>query len=252
MVDRALRTLRGDEYRSERLLNDAAMAPDILELAREWEIDVVGGKLLGRGVVPDQDTIGQIMLLRREERYQELYEFVEPLFKQSPQSSFYAFICGDTLSGLGRHSEALVNVDVALSIDPTNVGARMLRGGILTNLQRLSEAISNYEMVLEIEPGNVSLLMLRGYLLEAVGQPYDALESFVDARRAAPQNTDILMCCASAYHSLGRHDEALDCYDSVLAIEQANLPAFVGRAEVLAYLDRFEPALADYDKSGSD
>jgi tetratricopeptide (TPR) repeat protein len=92
------------------------------------------------------------------------------------------------LSALGRNTEALVAIDNAMAIFPSNAHARWYRGGILYAMQRQAEAEEEWKKALALGPHEVtpwgSLPDFQAGVWASLAQLYSRQDRIADAQHA--------------------------------------------------------------------
>ena len=79
-------------------------------------------------------------------------------------------------------------------------------------------------------------------------KPQQALEDFNRAIQIDPLNYDGYLGRANALSSLGRYEEALTEYHKVFEIDPAIANAYINRGSVYSHLGQYKKAIADYEK----
>ncbi|KAI8495141.1 Tetratricopeptide repeat protein 14 [Branchiostoma belcheri] len=123
-------------------------------------------------------------------------DFAESLRQQ--QSSKWALACVGT--GVqhfksGRHVEAMQCLEKALTFDPANVEALVVRGALYANKNSLLRAMEDFAQALKLNPGHnnarkymCETLLARGKQLQEEGEDEDAMTSY---QRALVINPDL-------------------------------------------------------------
>ncbi|XP_019619821.1 PREDICTED: tetratricopeptide repeat protein 14-like isoform X4 [Branchiostoma belcheri] len=123
-------------------------------------------------------------------------DFAESLRQQ--QSSKWALACVGT--GVqhfksGRHVEAMQCLEKALTFDPANVEALVVRGALYANKNSLLRAMEDFAQALKLNPGHnnarkymCETLLARGKQLQEEGEDEDAMMSY---QRALVINPDL-------------------------------------------------------------
>jgi tetratricopeptide (TPR) repeat protein len=153
------------------------------------------------------------------------------------------------LDALGRYEEALVTLDVVLSIKRRSVEACNNRGAILEKLGRDEDALESIDRALAIKPGHVDSLYNRGSVLRKLGRHEEALKAFERALAFKPDYAKAHNNRGLALDALGRPAEAFDSYNRALAIAPDFLEALNNRGNVLQKLGRHDEALVSYQKA---
>lgn len=88
-----------------------------------------------------------------------------------------------------------------------------------------------------------------GYGLYKEGKFHDALKIFEGLVICNPYDSYFHNMLGAVYQQLDMRDEALESYTHAIDFDQANLPAWVNRAELLLQNGDFEKALEDLNKT---
>jgi tetratricopeptide (TPR) repeat protein len=176
---------------------------------------------------------------------------------------------GIALLASGRHSEALAEVNRALTIDPRHAIGWNIRGKTLLSMKRYEDALQSYDRALSIHPefseatanrlalfrearGNQELanaLCARGAVM-AQGMRYsDAITHFDEALLVKPDFTDALCNRAAALYELGDLEGALRFFETALSIDPSHAMSWNNRGHVLAAMRRFADALESYERA---
>jgi len=79
-------------------------------------------------------------------------------------------------------------------------------------------------------------------------KPDKALEDFNRAIRLGPELIDGYLGRANTLNTMGRYEDALKDYDRALEIDPNNANAYINRGSAYSHLDQYEKAIADYEK----
>jgi len=96
----------------------------------------------------------------------------------NPNDSYAHNAYGDWLCFLGRSKEALVQADIALKLDPMNIGIKSDYGLALFFAGRYNDAINIFHEVLKDDPGNGLALGNLPLVLHEVGRFSEELEAW--------------------------------------------------------------------------
>ena len=119
---------------------------------------------------------------RNEEALKLLSEYVDR-YPQVREARYYRALA---LNGLGRHKEALADVDKALADNPGNVNFLLAKGSILVALERRPEAILIFTQAMQCDPRNAEACKERGDCLAQEGQFAEAIARFEPLREKDP------------------------------------------------------------------
>lgn len=85
---------------------------------------------------------------------------------------------GNELANHGSYVEALVQIDQAVSFQPDNNAAWVMRAVVLIHLQRYAEALSCCDRALEIDNSDRQAWLFRGAALNHLGRYKDCYASY--------------------------------------------------------------------------
>jgi len=116
------------------------------------------------------------------------------------------------LSESRRWAEALAELEVALSIDPSHALWHAQRGFLLEELGRPEEAVSSYEQALELDAGDRDVALALGVLLLDLERFPKAIEILEKLAKAFPDFEPAYCHRIRGYAELGRHDRAEEMF----------------------------------------
>ncbi|MEJ7713595.1 MAG: tetratricopeptide repeat protein [Pyrinomonadaceae bacterium] len=144
----------------------------------------------------------------------------------SPNHSGAHMGYGTLLSCLGRHEEALGEMDRALRLDPLSLIAGALKEQSLFLAQRYPQAIDQLHRTLELNPNFWVAQLQLGRSYERVGRYEEALEALRRARESGG-TTEALSLSGYTYAVSGRREEAERTLRELRAIsEQRYVPPY--------------------------
>jgi len=79
-------------------------------------------------------------------------------------------------------------------------------------------------------------------------KPEKALEDFNRAIQLEPQLPDGYLGRANTLNTIGRYEEALQDYDRAIEIDPNQANAYINRGSAFSHLGQYEKAIADYEK----
>jgi tetratricopeptide (TPR) repeat protein len=171
--------------------------------------------------------------------------------KAAPREPIFAFNLGLTLSRLGRMEEAETALRTTLKVNPDFVQALFELGALLHRTGRLEEAEKNIGQVLKQAPNHAHAELALAAILVDAGRPS---EGETAARRGLAAAADrglkaqLYLQLAQALRRQRKDTEALAALDSAEAFDAALAGLARHRAETLQNLDRFDEALAIFEK----
>src|SRR5471032_104836 len=169
----------------------------------------------------------------------------------APREPIFAFNLGLALSRLGRIEEAETALRTALKYKPDFVQAIFELGALLHRTGRLDEAEKNIRQVLRLTPGEAHAELALAAILVDAGRPAEAEIAARHGLAAAAEQhlkAQLYLQLAQALRRQRKDGEALAALQSAEALDAA-LPGLARhRAETLQNLNRFDEAVAIFEK----
>jgi tetratricopeptide (TPR) repeat protein len=192
-------------------------------------------------------------LLRRLGRLTEAVEPLEMAVSLDPDLATARANLGAVLSSTtGRHLEALAHLDRAVALDPTVLFARFWRGATLLRLERYEEALATLEELVRETEELPELLNLSGMALAGLERHDQAVEVFRRSVQIRPEDPAAHLYLAEELRRLGRSEEALVEAEAALSLDAKNRQALEVKAQVLQALGRTDEAIGGIRDSIAD
>jgi tetratricopeptide (TPR) repeat protein len=157
----------------------------------------------------------------------------------------------------GNSEQAIPALLKALEIDPTYPRAALTLGIIYNQEERFQDAANVLRRALEKSKGEsdaelrAAIYMNLGIALNGLEQHEEAVAMFREAQRLGQKET-VEFCTLfgeSLYLIEYAEEEALEMFDRAIALDDTYARAWVGRAEVLQWFDRFPESIGAFDKA---
>jgi arylsulfatase A-like enzyme/Tfp pilus assembly protein PilF len=133
------------------------------------------------------------------------YQRYAALVPTSADGHYWTAICAVRLE---QRDRAMREVSAALTIDPLDVDARLLRAGLMTEAARFAEAASDFQSAIELQPFNAGAHAGLGALFAARGEAGRAAAEFEQALELRPDLHDVRLALGGALEQLGRREAA--------------------------------------------
>lgn len=204
-----------------------------------------------RQLPADPDLINLAGTLRMSQgRLGEAAELFNQAVKISPREPTFTFNLGLALSRLGRLEEAETALRATLKYKPDLVAALFELGALLHRAGKLGEAETRIRQVLKSAPTPYAELALAAILVDA-GRPDEA--EIAAGRGLATANerrlkAQLYLQLAQALRRQRKDSEALPALDSAQVLDPTLPNLARHRAETLQNLNRFDEALAIFEK----
>ncbi len=181
--------------------------------------------------------------LMKEDRLDEALALIEPLTALSPESARIWTVLGGVRLKLGKFAGAAQAYRESLARNPDRPACIMGLGDALRGQGLASEAIVEYERCIRIDPTLGQAHSRLGLLRAGRGEmdaALDALQRFVELEPASPNARFNL---AGVLMRSGRADEALSELRTALRLDPACKQAHVGLARILESSGQHEHAI---------
>jgi len=160
-----------------------------------------------------------------------------------------SFYLGRALLELGRFSDAIAPLEVALRLSPRTPTLRAALAHAQAGAGRFDEALATADAGLAESPRHAALLRMKGRLLLQRGAAQEALAALEAGRAADPRDVLLRADLANALRGLGRVPEALAEIDAALQVDPRSAEVLVAQGACLAQLGRFDEARASMGRA---
>lgn len=151
-------------------------------------------------------------------------------------------IAGISLSGLGKHRDAIPYFKKALALAPGFHDARKNLAQTLLFLQQGEPAMKLLERVLKDQPGDQAALYLQAQAHLVMNAPEAAIETATAALARDPRQPRMLRLRATAWNTLGDEKAALADYQAAVKVNPNDADALQNASLLLARLMRQDEA----------
>jgi len=180
---------------------------------------------------------------RNAEALKLLTEYVDR-YPQVREARYYRALA---LNGLGRHKEALEDVDKALADNPGNINFLLAKGNILVALERRPEAILIYTQAMQCDPRNAEACKERGECLLQEGQFAEALTDLNKAAGLAPRDPWVFNKRGMVWFCQGEYQKAVADFTAAIRLQPDLAISYFFRGNIYRHhLKEPEKAIADY------
>jgi tetratricopeptide (TPR) repeat protein len=206
-------------------------------------------------VPPRQDapelasSYNEALALHQAGRLAAAEKIYRQILKVQPNHFDSLHLLGVIYSQRGNHTEALRQIDFALTANPQAAFAHSNRGLALQKLKRLDEALASFDKAIALKPDHAEIYNNRGLTLHELRRLNEALASYNKAIALKPDYAEAIYNRGLALHELKRLDEALASFDRTIALKPDYAEAFNNRGLALHELKRLDDALASYQKA---
>jgi tetratricopeptide (TPR) repeat protein len=154
------------------------------------------------------------------------------------------------LVGLGRQTEALQQLNMALAERPQDLHLLLAKGKVLAGLERRSEAIGVFTQVIRLDPRNPEAYKERGDNRAQEGDFDAALQDLDQAALLAPKDPWVFNKRGMAYFCQGNYQAAVVDFSTAIGLRPDLPHAYFFRANIYRHhLRDLEQAVNDYEQA---
>ena len=213
-------------------------------------------------------------------RAKEAAKLATTLRRAHPNVAIIADILANALAAIGQPDDAEENFKASIRLDPDYAEARSNYGRFLVERGRVSEGIAELVQALKLAPkmaramvhlgvahhrdhnprgaevalrralklmpDNSEALITLGEVLVGDGQSDEALVLLERAERFGADKDLVMLWRARALSGQGLEDDAMALFDDLIARNERNTEALIGRALICQSLGRFDEARAGF------
>ena len=147
---------------------------------------------------------------------------------------------------LGRHEEAISDLNEAIRLKPNYAEAYSVRGLSKSNLGRHEEAISDFNEAIRLNPNLADVYSLRGLSKNALDRREEAISDLNEAIRLNPNLADAYSLRGLSKNALDRHEEAISDFNEAIRLNPNLTNAYFFRGVAKVELGKVEEAKVDY------
>ena len=215
-----------------------------------WAIAaLLGVVFLAPATWADQVLMVKGMEAQKAGRNEEALKLLNAYVDRYPQVREARYYRALALNGLGRHKEALEDVDKALADNPGNVNFLLAEGNILVALERRPEAILIYTQAMQCDPRNPEACKERGECLAQEGQFAEALADLNKAAGLAPKDPWVFNKRGMVWFCQGEYQKAVADFTAAIRLQPDLAISYFFRGNIYRHhLKEPGKAIADYQK----
>ena len=170
---------------------------------------------------------------------------VDEAIKLDPSNPEY-YLTRATVDVAASHlDQALSDIASAVARKPDHAGAYSMRAGIQIERGEFDEAIASAEQAIRFQPHHAGAFNNRGLAHLRKGEMQAAIADFSQALEFVPQHADALTNRGVAYQSLGQLDKALADWTQVLRADPRAVDARYNRACYYIKSGQMDPGISD-------
>lgn len=199
--------------------------------------------------MPNQQEVGNLMSLFNQQRYLEAQTLALSMTKNFPYNGLGWMVLGMVFVQMGRSADALVPMQKAVALSPSNAEAHNILGIILYDLGRPAEAEASYQQALQIRPDYAEAYSNLGNTLKGMGRLAEAEASYRQALQIKPDYAVAHYNLGNILMDMSQLAEAEASYRRVLQIKPDYAVAHNNLGFTLQKMGRLAEAEASYQQA---
>jgi tetratricopeptide (TPR) repeat protein len=189
--------------------------------------------------------------LRDEDNCRRCIESYKPLEGLLPPSTADVLATVKQRIDQGDYTNALIDLNWMLQIDPKNVKAFCLRGLTLGKLGDPELAIKDLNQATFLEPQNLEVRISRGRIRLEIGDAQGAIADFNELLREHPSMAEIYGDRAKAHLKLKDYRTAIEDFSRSLSLNNHSPQLYCDRAEARYDFGDLKGAIDDYQQAAN-
>lgn len=189
--------------------------------------------------------------LRDEDNCRRCIESYKPLEVLLPPSTADIFANVQQRIDNGDYTNALIDLNWMLQIDPKNVKAFCLRGLTLGKLGDPELAIKDLNQATFLEPQNLEVRISRGKIRLEIGDAQGAIADFNELLREHPSMSEIYGDRAKAHLKLKDYRTAIEDFSRSLSLNNHSPQLYCDRANARYDFGDLKGAIDDYQQAAN-
>lgn len=142
---------------------------------------------------------------------------------------------------------AYEDLKIGLEKDPENIGSLTVMCNVMHDLGKHEEALVNLDKLIELEPKEIGSYVNKGFELEALGKYEEAIEAYNVAGEIDGREPLVHSNRGHAYYMLKRYDEAMKDLNKSITNQPLNSFAYHTRALIFIENDNTDRACKDLE-----
>ncbi|MBA7585590.1 Photosystem I assembly protein Ycf3 [subsurface metagenome] len=256
-VNTALLGLHSERLR--RTLKDAGLPPeealvaDGLSQLQPEQVNELKEEIKEVESLPQSESIWDLLALANAYYYSGQYKDAKHVYDKilisNPDDYTILSNRGVTYAKLGKHNEALADLNRALELRPDDPDTLNNRGNTYDNLERYDEALADYNRALELRPDDPDTLNNRGNTYDNLERYDEALADYNRALELRPDDPDTFTNRGATYGKLKKYDEALADFNRSLELRPDDPDTLTNRGATYGKLKKYDEALTELNRS---
>lgn len=174
---------------------------------------------------------------------------LEQALSLEPQDVVAQFLKAEVYFASGMYPETLKSCDDALKIDPKFVSAKALRTRVFLKQNQYQKALAEANSLFALAPDAAQSYLLRGAANEGAGKYDSAIKDCTDAISRDPKQAKAFYYRGQAYQESGQLEKSINDFSQALELEPSFRPALLARAWSRQKLGQDASAIEDCSRA---
>jgi tetratricopeptide (TPR) repeat protein len=206
---------------------------------------------ISKAIATYKQAASLFLELRDEDNCRRCIESYKPLEALLPPSAEDIFAKVQQRIDQGDYTNALIDLNWMIQIEPKNAKAFCLRGLTLGKIGDPQGAIKDLNQATFLEPQNLEVRLSRGKIRLEIGDAQGAIADFNELLREHPSMAIIYSDRARAYLKIKDYRTAVEDFSRSLALDQNNPQLYCDRAEARYDFGDIKGAIDDYQQAAN-
>lgn len=190
-------------------------------------------------------------IIHRRGRSGEALVTIQDALNLDPSNARYLAELGDIYFDTSKIVDAYNSYEKAKQNDKTLVAAWIGLGRTNERLEKLDVALNSYRQAITLDPLNARANFLYAALILKQGRKDEAERVLLDLLKRDPSNVEAANQLARFYMDQRRLDDALKIYADLIAIAPSTIDGYLGKGIVLVEAGRLHEAKAYYQRAAT-
>jgi tetratricopeptide (TPR) repeat protein len=191
----------------------------------------------------------QALRLQEAGQLEQAERFCRQVIAEQPRHFPSRHLLGLICAQRGNHEDAILELNIALEIDPKAPFAHYNRGIVLQTLKRFTDALASYDAAIALKPDYAEAFCNRGNILAELKRLDESLASFDRAIALKTRYAQALANRGTVLERLDRLEEARIGLQSAIALEPHFAQAHYNLANILRRRGELDQAVAHYERA---
>lgn len=187
--------------------------------------------------------------LFKEGKYEKIISSLDDsILEEYNDANLYAWIA----RAFGRLKKVDLNykyAQKAIEINPMSPLGYLARGNAKANQEEYDDAIMDFDIALSLDQNYSDALASKGYALYFLKKYEIAIEYFKSALKLAPSDSETYSKLGNCFRQLKQYDMAIKAYNKAISLNKNDSSIFINRGITWDYKKEYNKAIKDYNHS---